>query len=75
MAAAIPPWAQLVDESARFFLVTTSVDNPALAQRVATNNPAIPEPTTTTSANLAHPCDSVVHILAFTVTLPGDTRR
>ncbi len=56
-AAAIPPWAHCVDPAARTSLVTTSrrSDGFAAWMRSAAVSPAMPEPTTTTSARVVQP--------------------
>src|SRR5262249_3439950 len=56
-AAAIPPWAHLVDPSSSKDLVTSSTLRPGSALRAARAvvTPATPEPTTTTSARLTQP--------------------
>ena len=54
LAAAIPPCAHWVDPAERSSLVTTSTDPACLACRAAVR-PAMPEPTTTTSAYVVQP--------------------
>jgi hypothetical protein len=54
-AAAIPPWAHAVDPSVSRVLVTSSTVAPRARSRSAAVRPAIPDPTTMTSADVDHP--------------------
>ena len=54
-AAAMPPWAQRVEPSSTFTLVTTVTACPAARACSAAVRPAMPEPTTTTSAVWVQP--------------------
>ena len=54
-AAAMPPWAQAVDPADSTVLVTSSTRSTRSRRRSAQVSPAMPEPTTTTSALVVHP--------------------
>ena len=55
MTAAIPPCAQAVDPSSSTVLVTSRTRSTRRRSRRAVVNPAIPEPTTMTSAVVVQP--------------------
>ena len=54
-AAAMPPCAHFVEPSSTFALVTSKTDKPKVRTCSAVVSPAIPEPTTITSACALHP--------------------
>ena len=54
-AAAMPPWAHAVDPAESTVLVTSSTRSTRSRTRSAQVSPAMPEPTTTTSALVVHP--------------------
>ena len=54
-AAAMPPWAHCVDPADSTVLVTSSTRSTRSRSRSAQVSPAMPEPTTTTSALVVHP--------------------
>ena len=54
-AAAIPPCAHFVEPSSTFAFVTRRTDKPKVRTCSAVVSPAIPEPTTITSACALHP--------------------
>ena len=55
MTAAMPPCAQAVDPSSSTVLVTSSTRSTRRRSRRAVVNPAMPEPTTMTSAVVVQP--------------------
>ena len=55
IAAAIPPWAQAVDPSLSTVLVTSRTVSTCSRSRSAAVSPAMPEPTTMTSAEVVQP--------------------